>query len=256
MPAPGIRKTWGVLRPEAFLPLGTGSRRCSAGTRWGLSGSPETGCCTGTWRSGRSPWRRCRGMRNSSHRTSGCSGTPVRWPGSTIPTFPSSSTSSTTTAAPGWCSRPPRTGFPTVRSVMSCRTTARSRRGGRPKPVSRSCPRSGRRTPWACCTATSGRATSCSARETGRCSPASAWSPRATAGRRRKRWPGRRATWPPSGSAARRSLPPRTCGRWAPPCTRRWRGGRRSTGTARRRCAPPSSAVIRICPAARARSGR
>jgi len=175
-----------VLSPGAFLPLGTGFGRFSAGMRWGLSGSRETGCCTGTLRSGRSPQCRCRGIENGSHRTSVCCGTPVRWPGSTIPTFPSSSMSSKTTGRPGWCSRLPRTGFPTVRSVMSCATTARSRRSGRPRPASRFCRRSGRRTPWACCTATSDRATSCSAPGTGRCSRASAWSPRPAAGRRWK----------------------------------------------------------------------
>ena len=69
-----------MLSPVAFLPLGTSSGRCSAGTRWGSCGSPETGYCTGTWRSSRCPWRRPRGRRDRSHRTSVCSGMPCASP--------------------------------------------------------------------------------------------------------------------------------------------------------------------------------
>ena len=226
-----------MLSPLAFLPLGTSSGRCSAGTRWGSCGSPETGYCTGTWRSSRCPWRRPPGRRDRSHRTSVCSGMPCASPARPFQHSRrlrhrrnGGSTWIVLQAAPF---RPPA-----VRSVTSCGTTGRSHRSGRPRPVPRSYPRSDRHTPWARGTVTSGRATSCSARETGRCSPASAWSPRTTAGRWREHRSGRPATWLPSGQAGSRSPSPPTCGRWAPSCTQQSKDGRRSTGTAGRRCSP------------------
>ena len=45
-------------------PPGTGFGLSSAGTTWELSGSPTTGCGTGTWCSGRSPGRRPPTMRS------------------------------------------------------------------------------------------------------------------------------------------------------------------------------------------------
>ena len=49
----------------------------------------------------------------------------------------------------------------------------------------------------------------------------------------------RRASPRPSGSAAAARRPPRTCGRWAPRCTRRWRAAGRSSGRAARRRSSP-----------------
>ena len=227
------------------MPLGTGSRRCSAGTRWGLSGSPETGCCTGTWRSGRFPWRRCRGMRNSSHRTSGCSGTPVRWPGSTIPTSPSSRHRRHDGGAPDGVCTPHR--FPTF-AQRTCRTRPPAAAGGRSRFPGLGLFGGGARVGVLC--GDIRPAPSCSAWN--RAMPPASHGHRGRQAAAPVRWPVA-AYWPPSGPAARRSLPPRTRGRWAPP-TRRW------GAAAVPRDGPAAvRAVVSgypICPAARARSGR